>query len=95
MLPLGPLQARFLFPCFWHTYLNFDTSPSFLRSILELLTARRTLRPVILDSLTGCCQSGVTFPRCRQATRGRASVFCIDSASTISEIAYCTTRVLA
>ena len=29
-----PVQARFPFPCFWQHYLNFDTSPSFLRRIL-------------------------------------------------------------
>jgi hypothetical protein len=33
-----PVQARFPFPCFWQHYLNFDTSSSFLRRILGLLT---------------------------------------------------------
>jgi len=54
MLPYQRVRAGFPFPCFWQDYLNFDTSSSFLRRILELLTACRTLRPVILDSSTGC-----------------------------------------
>lgn len=33
MLPLVPVQAGFRFSCFWQHYLNFDTSPSFLRRI--------------------------------------------------------------
>ena len=33
-----PVQAGFRFPCFWQHYLNFDTSSSFLRRILGLLT---------------------------------------------------------
>jgi hypothetical protein len=34
-----PVQARFPFPCFWQHYLNFDTSSSFLRRILGLISA--------------------------------------------------------
>jgi hypothetical protein len=33
-----PVQTRFSFPCFWQHYLNFDTSSSFLRRILGLIS---------------------------------------------------------